>query len=88
MSTIETKKMLEEQREIFSKDMKGYIGALIEDFDKKTELIAEQHKSIMEVLREHTRQIGEIKEQIMHMNMHMDMINKQLIEVNVRLGHV
>ena len=35
--------------------MKGYIGTLVEDFDKKIELIAEQHKSIMDVLKAHTR---------------------------------
>src|SRR3989344_2590991 len=82
------KQLLEEQRKNFAEDVKGYIGVLVEDFDKKIELIAEQHKSIMEVLKEHTRQINEIKEQIMQMNIQINTINKQLIEVNVRLGHV
>ena len=75
------KQLLEEQRKIFSEDMRGYIGVLVEDFDSKIELIAEQHKSIMEVLREHTRQITEIKEQIMQMNV-------KISEINIRLGHV
>lgn len=81
MVNTDIKKLLEEQSEKiekrvdgFKEEIKGYIGVLIEDFDKKIELIAEQHKSIMEVLREHTRQIGEIKVQIMQMN--------------IRLGHI
>lgn len=78
---MDVKKLLEEQRKIFSEDMKGHIGVLVEDFDSKIKLIAEQHKSIMEVLREHTRQISEIKEQIMQMNAKMS-------EINVQLGHV
>ena len=36
------KKLFEEQRKIFSEDMKGYFGALIEDFDAKSKLISEQ----------------------------------------------
>jgi len=58
--------------------MKGYIGTLVEDFDKKIELIAEQHRSIMEVLKEHTRQINEMRDQIVQMNIRLGHIEDQL----------
>ena len=81
----DTKKLLEDQEnrigariQTFTEEIKGYIGVLVEDFDKKIELIAEQHKSIMEVLREHTRQIEEIKTQIMEMNIRLGHIEDQL----------
>lgn len=82
------KQILEEQRKTFAEDVKGYIGVLVEDFDKKIELIAEQHKSIMEVLKEHTRQIGEMKDQIIQMNVRISAMDKQLTETNIRLGHI
>ena len=85
MVDVDIKKLLEEQQiktekriGEFKDEIKGYIGVLVEDFDKKIELIAEQHKSIMEVLREHTRQIEDMKTQIMEMNIRLGHIEEQL----------
>lgn len=67
MTDIETKKLLEEQRKIFSEDTKGFIGVLVENFDSKIELIAEQHNSMMNKI---------------------ETLNVQMVETNVRLGHI
>ena len=54
--------------------VKTHIGVLVENFDDKVKLIAEQHLSIMRVLENHTRQLKAIAE--------------KLIDVDIRLGRV
>ena len=70
MEKGELKKLLSKQ----SEEIKRHIGVLSEDFDTKIQLVAEQHGSIMEILKRSTQDIEVIKENI--------------IAINIRLGHI
>lgn len=61
-------------RKEINQDFKLHVNALVEDFDEKIKLIAEQHLSIMRVLEDHTRRLKAIEE--------------KLIDVDIRLGRV
>lgn len=58
--------------------VKTHIGVLVEDFDEKVKIIAEQHLTVMRVLQEHTRQIKDIEERIIGMDIKLDRIDANL----------
>lgn len=70
MDKKELQKLLDKQ----TIDIEKHIGVLVEDFDSKIKLIAEQHLSIMRVLENHTRRLKAIEE--------------KLIDVDIKLGRV
>ena len=72
--SVEIKQLLEEQRKALSEDVKGYIGTLMEDVNSKIGLIAEQHTSTAS--------------KIDTLDAKVETINTQMIETNIRLGHI
>lgn len=74
MDKKELQQIIEKQADIFEDRVKTHIGVLVEDFDSKLELIAEQHASIMRVLENHTNRLKAIE--------------GKLIDIDIRLGRV
>lgn len=74
MDKKEIQQLLNKQTVDIEKKFKEHVDVLVEDFDDKVKLIAEQHLSIMRVLEDHTRRLKAIEE--------------ELIDVNIRLGRV
>ena len=54
--------------------IKGHIDVLVEDFNAKVELISEQHTSMMN--------------KIESLDTKVESLNMQMIETNIRLGHI
>ena len=65
-------------RKEINQDFKLHVGALTGDFDEKVKIIAEQHLTIMQVLQNHTRQIKDIDERIIGMDIKLDRIDANL----------
>jgi len=72
---------IEERIYDFKEEIKGHIGVLVEDSDKKIAVIAEQHLSIMKILGQHTEDIGTITEEI-------GTIKEEIVGMNIKLGHI
>lgn len=74
MEKKDIQKLLDKQ----TADIEGHIDVLVEDFDEKVKIIAEQHLTTMQVLQEHTRQIKDIQERIIGMDIKLDRIDTNL----------
>lgn len=65
-------------RQEINQDFKLHVNALVEDFDDKVKLIAEQHLSIMRVLEDHTQRLGAIEEKLISVDIRLGRIEDQL----------
>lgn len=88
MDQKDIKKLLDAQAERIEGKIKTHIGVLVEDFDAKVELIAEQHSSIMRVLEMHTKQVKAIEESLIKLDIRLGRLEDDAAETNRRLGRI